>query len=826
MLLLCTFANNTFAQCVPDFGNASHFALFSVAGAVGNTGTSTINGDIGTNTGAITGFRTPTLLNGTIYTPNTHTSNAATDLIAAYNELFNTTETNASHAPAFGSGETITAGVYAIGGAGSIAGNLILDGEGNSESVFIFKFGGAFTTGASSNVILTNGATAANIFWIAEGAIAMATYTTMHGTLIANNDAASMGNQGILHGRLYSTTGAVSIYGTNVDVTGIVSNPIGGTVASDQSICSGTSPADLVVTGISGEVLKWQSATEATFANPIDIASNSTTLSGSTIGNLTTTTYFRAVVQKIGCVDNTAYSSQCTITIASTTWDGSSWSNGDATVFKSVIFTGNFTTTENLLACTMQVTNNAQITVLSGHSVILNGALHVETGASFKLKNGANLIQSTNDQNVGVITVEKTTAPLIRLDYVLWSSSVENQMLLAFSPLTLTNRFYSYSPTLDQFVPVPFPATSPFLAGSARLIRMPFNHPTAPQAWNGSFIGKPNNGTVSLTVSPNTYNAIGNPYPSGINADSFMQQNNITEALYFWRKTNNNTSSSYAVYTTAGGTSNSSGDPLNLVPGSIIPVGQGFIAKSTSNQFIFNNSMRLAAVNVPLLRTLDDKSRIWLDITTTNGFFGQLLVAYMPNATLGVDNAIDGRFFNDSPTALTSMINNEQFSIQGRPSFEATDVVALGFKSELVTTYTISINHLDGIFLTNQTIFLRDNLLGILHNIKVGAYTFTSQAGVYNSRFELVYQNVLNANQFSFNSDQVVIYKQNSNLIINSGQTVMENVKVYDVLGRLLTENTAIDSSSTQIKLNEANQVLIVKITSDKKEVVTKKVIH
>jgi hypothetical protein len=47
------------------------FALFTNSGAVTNTGTSVINGDIGTNLGLITGFGLPSVVNGNIYAAGT-----------------------------------------------------------------------------------------------------------------------------------------------------------------------------------------------------------------------------------------------------------------------------------------------------------------------------------------------------------------------------------------------------------------------------------------------------------------------------------------------------------------------------------------------------------------------------------------------------------------------------------------------------------------------------------------------------------------------------------------------------------------------------------
>ena len=199
----------------PNFGAATGFALFTSEGNVTNTAASNIAGNIGTNSGAITGFETPpSTVNGILYPVGDTTAQAAIDLVVAYNQLFNTPTTVPGHAAVFGT-ETITAGVYGIGGAGSVNGNLTLNAENNPNAVFIFKFAGAFTVGAGSNVILANGALAGNIFWIVEGAISMAANITMKGTLIAHDAANSLGNTSDLEGRMYSTKGAVNV---NTDV--------------------------------------------------------------------------------------------------------------------------------------------------------------------------------------------------------------------------------------------------------------------------------------------------------------------------------------------------------------------------------------------------------------------------------------------------------------------------------------------------------------------------------------------------------------------------------------------------------------------------------
>ena len=109
----------------------------------------------------------------------------------------------------------------------------------------------------------------------------------------------------------------------SVNATGTITvNPdsVGGTVASNQTICYGTEPGDLTLSGYTGSVVKWQSSSDVGFSSPTDIVETSATLAGTTIGSLTTNTYFRAVVQSGVC--SVDYSSSVLITIDALTVGG------------------------------------------------------------------------------------------------------------------------------------------------------------------------------------------------------------------------------------------------------------------------------------------------------------------------------------------------------------------------------------------------------------------------------------------------------------------------------------------------------------------------
>ena len=205
---LILFPNTNFAQA-PNLGSAASFVLFSSNGAVTNTGNTLLTGNVGTNKGSSTGFGN---VDGVMHDNDGASAKCAADLLKAYNKLDSTTST-ASHSVNFGNGDTLTAGVYAISGASTLNLTLYLNAKGNSNAVFIFKIKGAFSSKAASKVKLINGAKACNVFWKIEGAVNLATGTTMRGTIIANNAAIKMATGDTLEGRALSTTGAVTVDG-------------------------------------------------------------------------------------------------------------------------------------------------------------------------------------------------------------------------------------------------------------------------------------------------------------------------------------------------------------------------------------------------------------------------------------------------------------------------------------------------------------------------------------------------------------------------------------------------------------------------------------
>ncbi len=204
------FSESGFAKVNPALASAAKFVLFSSNGAVNNVGLSNLNGYIGTNAaGASTNFA---ITSGTheIHDGDAVSIQAANDLSVVFNQLTAATQTGVLLSN-LGGGQELNPGVYAIGEASTLTGNLILNGQGDSRAEFIFKIGGAFSTAALSEIVLINGANPCNIYWVVEGAVTMATQTKMKGTVIANNAAFYIYSGVNLEGRFLTTNGAINI---------------------------------------------------------------------------------------------------------------------------------------------------------------------------------------------------------------------------------------------------------------------------------------------------------------------------------------------------------------------------------------------------------------------------------------------------------------------------------------------------------------------------------------------------------------------------------------------------------------------------------------
>src|SRR5690606_13403644 len=320
---------------------------------------------------------------------------------------------------------------------------------------------------------------------------------------------------------------------------------------------------------------------------------------------------------------------------------------------------------DTLYACEIEIVGNGRLIITPQGNVIVNGIIiNNATEENLIVESGGDLVQITDVQNQGPIKVEQVTW-LKRLDYTLWSSPVEGMLLKDFSEVspsggtgTIWNRVFTLGETSwDQVWATQSDFqndnTTTFTEAQGYLYRSRNDYPaTEAIVFQGEFVGIPHNGTKTITTS-NAYDAVGNPYPSTLDADLFLFENSGVNALYFWTNTHAPVNGSYdevpnnwASYTTAGGTGTSAADSSSIIPNGLIATGQGFVVENSEASVTFTNEMRTLDTGMFFKTMGSEKHRLWLNLSIEDTMLNQMMVAYMDGATEGVDAQIDGKMFS------------------------------------------------------------------------------------------------------------------------------------------------------------------------------------
>jgi hypothetical protein len=203
------------AQLPVTLGSTATFAVLA-GSTVTNTGATILNGNLGLSPGsAVTGFPPGTVaLPFAIHIDDGTAVTAQNDLTTAYNDAATTNRGGGPviQLPLDIGGLTLTPGLYNTGANMTlgITGTVILNGQGNANSVFIFQIGSALTTAVGSQVTLINGAQAANIFWQVGSSATLGVGSVFNGTILAQASV-TVNTGAALNGRALARTGAVTL---------------------------------------------------------------------------------------------------------------------------------------------------------------------------------------------------------------------------------------------------------------------------------------------------------------------------------------------------------------------------------------------------------------------------------------------------------------------------------------------------------------------------------------------------------------------------------------------------------------------------------------
>ena len=591
------------------------------------------------------------------------------------------------------------------------------------------------------------------------------------------------------------------------------------------------------------------------------------------------------------CVTSNDYSDIGTYSYSSstsTTWNGTSWSNGTPTLSKLAIINGNYNTTTNgnFEACSLQVNAGYVLTITANKYVAIQYNLTVIPTGNVVVQDNGSLVQIDDSGiNTGSIDVQRI-ATVKQLDYVYWSSPVLGFPLLNVSPSTPSSFIWKWITTMlntnggeGDWINT----TETMAECKGYIVRAPSSYSNATAAdYTATFTGTPFNGVCQPTiirgndtnagsVGPNgilrtikddNWNLLGNPYPSSISAIKFLTLNtNIDGNVRLWT---HGTLPNAAVLDPFYGNYVYNYDPGDYITYNItgsssgpsafngyIASGQGFFvimndgAADATQTVTFNNSLRetVGASNTYYDNTYfyknhnatlkphnnPENGRIWLDLIDASKKSSRILIGYVQGATMAKDRLYDAFFKLGNSSSIYSLINEEPMSIQGRSlPFNSSDIVPLGVKLRTAGTYTIGIGTLDGFFQnTSKRIYLEDLVTGTISNLRTAPYTFTSDAGVFNSRFRIRYQYTFSSDDdkvSTSNAQEVLVYCPSNDLQIESSKEKIATVKLFDVTGREVYQKDGIYEKECSISITNFPQIMIVKITLENGEVVTKKV--
>lgn len=526
---------------------------------------------------------------------------------------------------------------------------------------------------------------------------------------------------------------------------------------------------------------------------------------------------------------------------------------------------------------TLTVRPSGFLQIQPDNNLTIDEAVTVDAGGTFTIESSGSLIQNLDVANTGTITMRRN-ATLKALDYVYWSSPVANFASSAISPATPTSLIWKWEPTVPNGAAYLgdfgnwVNGSESMTLGRGYIVRAPGGWPTTPTLFTANFVGTPNNGTITRTITRSDYtgidytgptstpvtenddnwNLLGNPYPSAIDADAFISTNThlygfvdlwthgappaaIADPFYQDYQLNYNPND-YLRYNHLGGTQFGFDGKIGA--------GQGFFVLMTdagtmSEVATFNNSMRskdhrndqffrTTATTTSSIETVE-RHRIWMKLIAPSGLSSDMLVGYATGATNSLDATFDA--MNKGVKVnfeLYSLNEGEGLSIQGRAlPFDSTDTIPLGVAISQNGIQTIAVTTADGLFESpTQGIYLEDLVLNVIHDLRAAPYTFTAAPGRYENRFVLRYTNETLGNNDFINDNSVMVIS-NTNLSVVSIQESIQSVLVFDVLGRLLVNKQ--NTNSLEVPLHEVqknNAPLVVQITLTNGTKINKKVVY
>ena len=547
-------------------------------------------------------------------------------------------------------------------------------------------------------------------------------------------------------------------------------------------------------------------------------------------------------------------------------WNGNAWSDGivpDRT--RDVVMANNYNANDGtLVAKDLTVSANLNFDKNSTKSIVVYGDLDINSGNVIIGDQESLVMYDDNAQISGGITkIEKSIPRNNPHDFTYWSSPLKNQAIGSVFSGVSPSRIFEYDQSQSN-VPDSY---APWVVATGQ---MQTGVGYAAEGLAGttgihsiSFSGQPNNGLVQVPLKgffgdgepDNDFNLVGNPYPSAIDLDEFFAVNNgiIDPVVYLWThetpisggNSGDFTDADYAEYNLMGGVQAGSGGEI---PDYNLSSSQGFFVRAiNSGPLVFNNAMRLIEKNdlffkqskskkeKPTRSSSDTKDRIWLNLTTDQGGFDQILIGFKAGLSNGFDLGYDAKTFDKSPNPISfySTIKGDKYSIQSQRTFVKTRKVRLGFDTDVAPrNFTISIAKSEGA-LSGIKVYLVDRLTNGTHDLTQSDYEFyQSGSGEFKDRFILRFEGGPKDPDEPGDGDvdpkkSFTVYADQGGHLTVKADAIMNRIRVFDLYGnKLFVKNPKSDEYRIPTSRISHRKILIMEVRFEDGEVKRKKFIN
>ena len=242
--------------------------------------------------------------------------------------------------------------------------------------------------------------------------------------------------------------------------------------------------------------------------------------------------------------------------------------------------------------------------------------------------------------------------------------------------------------------------------------------------------------------------------------------------------------------------------------------------KDANDQFFKLNSAKKSEGD------LKQKNRIWINLTTNQGGFNQLLLGFNEESTPDFDRGFDAlKFDGGNPISFYSILENQKLAIQNLGSLSEGQEIELGFDSTVAPrTFSISIFKDEG-KLKDLGVYLVDRKLNVIHDLRENDYHFEqTTSGSFPDRFVLQFFNAaLLSNDFT-NTRSVIVSNSNDEFHIRATNDISD-IKIYDIFGRLLIQNNP-HEKFIRLKNNiNLGTILVFQVTLENGVILNKKII-